>query len=484
MRRIDFIKASGGRWGIGLVSLCLLTQRGVCQQPGAILWKVPIGPIGNQQWSPLSSPAIAPDGTIYVGNASYWDPQQGSNVFAISAQGGTNWVFPTGGDVSSSPAIGSDGTVYVGSADGNLYSISPAGAENWTFQTGGGIRCSPALGADGTIYINSISNNLNQLYAVHPDGTIKWVTNVGTVGSYEPNGAAQFSSPAIGPDGVIYTGSFDPGVYAINSDGTAKWVFSLASVIATNQSFRTETYCSRAIGPDGTIYFGADNGRVYALNQDGSKKWEAGTGRFVESSPALSSGGVIYVGSADQYLYAFNSIGARKWAAPAGGIVSSSPALAADGTIYCASLSSLAAFDPSGSKLWTFTPSNAPATSYIFSSPAIGSDGTVYIAAGPFLWAIGGTAPPQQSSWPMFRREPIHTARSLQIGISAPTLLPGGAFGMTFNLETGLAYRVQASTNLSDWVDLTNFVSRSAAMPFIDPDAPALTRRFYKLASP
>ena len=33
------------------------------------------------------------------------------------------WEFETGGDVHSSPAIGPDGTVYVGSEDKKLYAI-------------------------------------------------------------------------------------------------------------------------------------------------------------------------------------------------------------------------------------------------------------------------------------------------------------------------------------------------------------------------
>ena len=33
------------------------------------------------------------------------------------------WEFETGDEVSSSPAIGPDGTVYVGSDDNKLYSI-------------------------------------------------------------------------------------------------------------------------------------------------------------------------------------------------------------------------------------------------------------------------------------------------------------------------------------------------------------------------
>ena len=62
-----------------------------------------------------SSPAIGPDGTVYVGS--------GFKLYAINGKSGVKlWEFVTGHDVSSSPAIGSDGTVYVGS-DNKLYAI-------------------------------------------------------------------------------------------------------------------------------------------------------------------------------------------------------------------------------------------------------------------------------------------------------------------------------------------------------------------------
>jgi hypothetical protein len=41
-------------------------------------------------------------------------------------------------------------------------------------------------------------------------GTQKWKFDAG---------GEMFSSPAIGPDGIIYTGSWDHNLYAINPDG-------------------------------------------------------------------------------------------------------------------------------------------------------------------------------------------------------------------------------------------------------------------------
>ena len=64
-----------------------------------------------------SSPAIRPDGTVYVGSRD-------KKLYAINGKSGLKlWEFETGGIVVSSPAIGSDGTLYVGSVDYKLYAI-------------------------------------------------------------------------------------------------------------------------------------------------------------------------------------------------------------------------------------------------------------------------------------------------------------------------------------------------------------------------
>ena len=125
----------------------------------------------------------------------------------------TNWVFKTGNSVYSSPAIGPDGTIYVGSLDGKLYALNPNGTAKWTFAANDFIGPSPAVDANGTIYVGSKDYNL---YAINPDGSKKWAVPFRT-------GFWIHSSPSIGVDGTIYVGSVDRKIYAINPDGTKKW---------------------------------------------------------------------------------------------------------------------------------------------------------------------------------------------------------------------------------------------------------------------
>ena len=95
--------------------------------------------------------------------------------------------------------------MYVGSEDNNLYAINPDGTLKWAFTTGTFIEGAPAVGRDGTIYIGSWDN---KLYAVNPDGTQQWAFTAQKLFD---------SSPTIGPEGTIYAGSWDGNLYALNS---------------------------------------------------------------------------------------------------------------------------------------------------------------------------------------------------------------------------------------------------------------------------
>src|SRR5438477_110381 len=82
------------------------------------------------------------DGTIYVG--------AGSNLIAVNPDGSLKWSYPAADWIDSSPAIGPDGTIYVGSWDDNLYAVRPDGSEKWRFTADDNVSTSPAIAADGT----------------------------------------------------------------------------------------------------------------------------------------------------------------------------------------------------------------------------------------------------------------------------------------------------------------------------------------------
>ncbi len=151
------------------------------------------------------------------------------------------------------------------------------GVKLWKFETGHSVRSSPAIGPDGTVYVGSYDN---KLYALSGKSGVKlW--------EFETGGNV-WSSPAIGPDGTVYVGSKDKKLYAINGKtGVKLWEFKTGAPV----------WSSPAIGLDGNIYFGANDKKLYAINgKSGVKLWEFETGGFVVSSPAIGSDGTVYVG--------------------------------------------------------------------------------------------------------------------------------------------------------------------------------------------
>jgi len=365
---------------------------------------------GNTGVQVHSSPAIGPDGTIYIGVGHPTQPK--GALLAIDPRtkamkaGWPATGFLPKDSIDSSPALSRDGSViYCSSVDGFLYAIRASdGIEIWKRRVGLFSYSSPAIGEDGSVYVGSgtlgvdgVSGD-NGLHAFTPGGDLIWGFKT------ERN---VDSSPAIGRDGTLYFGCVDGNVYAVNSNGSLKWIRRTASVVIS----------SPAIGSDGTVYVGSYDGYMYALApEDGSVKWQAPTseGRLIEASPAIGPDGAIYFGAADGQFYALKPDGSRKWepigvAAP----IVSSAVIRSDGVIiFGADDGVIRAIDAdTGRIIW---PASAPGER-IESSPAVSPvDGTVYVGSmnGKVYGFAGSGAPVSAySAWPMHRRDVQHTGR-------------------------------------------------------------------------
>ena len=79
------------------------------------------------------------------------------------------------------------------------------------------------------------------------------------------------------------------------------------------------------------------------------------------------------------------------------------------------------------------------------------------------------------------------TAGSLRVesapvpALSAPSPRPQGGVSLAWGLNPAGAFSLEASTNLVDWMLLTNLAPASVEGQFTDPDAPSLPRRFYRI---
>jgi len=141
-----------------------------------------------------------------------------STLYAIRDDGDRatlRWSFSAHDDIYTSPAVGGDGTIYTGSWDGNFYALNPEnGAIKWVFEAGD-VVSSPAVATDGTIYFAASENFYTWLYALNPDGTLKW---------FRRTKRLFVSDMAIDANGTIYVG-MDDYLYAISSDNVLKWSY-------------------------------------------------------------------------------------------------------------------------------------------------------------------------------------------------------------------------------------------------------------------
>jgi len=372
------------------------------------------GTVGNKK-ELQSGPVIGPDNTLYVGGYTYTCTPEGNcapdNTFvdAVDPAGHLKWEYKVSGSGGggSSPAIGPDGTIYRGMNDHigaddlwslfvsgrtvrHLYAINPDGTLKWKLPTGRTSVDTLVVGANGTIYGAA---QCGRLFAVDADGTLRWSFNTGGIFT---NGCAEDSYPAIGKDGTIYVGidlpslieSYHPTTQtilnAIGADGQLKWRFPVGLGGGTP-----------AIGTDGTVYLGNCEGTFYALNPDGSLKWKLRIEKTVLfGTPAIGADGTIYVGNDDvarQEIVGghFNAIGVDgklKWRVLTKPILET-PAISASGTIYVGSRDEarpLYAFSPDGKLIWKLEGFGG--------QPAIGRDGTLYVRGRNGMRALGSAS--------------------------------------------------------------------------------------------
>jgi len=327
----------------------------------------------------LSSPAIAPDGTIYQGTFD-------GRMLALSPGGKMLWAYRTKLEIKSSPAVGDDGTIYFGTRDRKLYALTSAGKLKWEFSTGAWIDSSPAIASDGTICFGSWDKNF---YALTPEGTLKWkfaTSNLIT------------ASPAIASDGTIYFGSHDRFFYALAPDGTLKWKFLTGAEIDVSPS----------IAADGTVYFGSTDGNLYALRPDGTELWRLRTGSYTASSPVLDAEGNLYLGASRDYISAGRD-GKLRWKHQTEVPIDMAELMADQGRIYLfVPWLHLGISDHAGNFDWGFQLDFNVST-----APNISRTGTVYACDGACLYALepSKAALLEKSPWPMWRANPQHTGR-------------------------------------------------------------------------
>ena len=334
--------------------------------------------------SSSSAPAVAPDGTVYVGTLH-------GALLAYTPAGQLKWSFPAGLEIKSAPAVAEDGTVYFGSRDRKFYALTPAGQLKWTFATGAWVDSSPAIAADGTVYFGGWDHFF---YALHPDGSLQWKSDIGAIVD---------SSPAIAADGTVYFGAHDKKLHALRPDGTVRWTFATGGAIVS----------SPALGADGTIYFSAVDGYLYAVNADGAERWRWCTGGARESSPVVGAGGDICLGleNANGWVTAE---GRERWRWGLPLSVDASAVALADRFYFSAPYCAVRALKV-GALSWEQQLWSAEMGDSATASLTVSPEGILYVCAGFEIYAFrppGERLSTAGSPWPMFRGNPRHTGRA------------------------------------------------------------------------
>jgi outer membrane protein assembly factor BamB len=169
---------------------------------GTDLWKFAEN-LGANRNRITSSPALdVAGGRLYVGAARDAD----GCVFAVSlADGKRLFRIDLPRAVVSSPAVAPDGTVYVGSMNGRLYALDPvARAARWEYDTGAYfVMGSPVVDGQGSVYVG---DSAGVLHAIAANGQLLWSF------ATQSNIA---SSPVIGNSGMLYFTSCDSALYAV-----------------------------------------------------------------------------------------------------------------------------------------------------------------------------------------------------------------------------------------------------------------------------
>jgi len=274
-----------------------------------------------------------------------------------AAQGKVAWRYRVVANyISHRVDVGQDGTVYFNDSSGFLYALNPDGSLKWTYNgQGSGSEGPTIVGADGTIYFGTGSHSA--IHAVNPDGTLKWKFEA-------KKSQGIIGGPGIGPDGNVYAVFDRPGrigAVSLTPAGTLRW----------NSQGNPRVYEVGQVGRElvfggGNLYFTTSYaGELWAFDlATGHQRFALNIGSAGQAAPA-DDGGVLVPTKVAPRLNAISPKGQLRWQFFGDEhnttIDLSAPDVGPDGHIYIdRNISELYALDPTPSVRWV-SPSLLPA---------------------------------------------------------------------------------------------------------------------------
>ncbi len=300
-------------------------------------WKYPAKPNAKGFYA---KPTLTDDGSQLI------VPSYDHFLYSLDpASGNTKWQTPPDLHnrlIASPLIIGS--VIYQPSSDENLYAIDlNTGAVLWSVATGGPLWSKPATDQTcGCIYVASMDHkvytiDLNSHQIVHQS---------------EDLGGSIVGTPAIGPDGTIYVGTFSSKLYELNPDLSIK-----------GQPFATQDWVWA--GPaieNNVLYFGDLSGYLYAVNAaDLTQVWRIQPKNSIVDTPVVA-GDNIYLTTEGDTLFVISSSGQILNSVVVGGVIYSAPLIAGDKLLVTPTgldttlLVALSLDNPSAAVKWSFIP--------------------------------------------------------------------------------------------------------------------------------
>lgn len=368
----------------------------------------------------FSSPAIGPSGEIVFGTEITTTESNSGKVYSYNPNGTIRWVY-TGADwFDSSPAIAQDGTVYIGCWDNYLYALDGDSFKLtsddylWRFPTDSIITATPTIGPDGTVYVGSYDGFL---YAISPPN----FANDEPVEKWRYDSSSPINSGAVLNDAgdTLYFGNDDGELHAVDTaTGNRVWSYRVPAIHdLLDKPLQRAISGSPLVDSQGQVYFGCENGRLYEISSIGTMSDNFRAEDSILSTPIMDASGRLFFGAQDGYLYAVASDGdiggmVQLWEVFVGDILYCTPAMDDNSNIIIAGYSGNAT-SGNASTVYSISLSGTIQWSYSFptlndSSPNIAPDGSIYIGAhqdllngqSGKLYKFQGVAPLAGSGWP------------------------------------------------------------------------------------
>lgn len=377
------------------------------------------------------SPAVGPDGTVYVGGSSgrlhalhiernwlreRWSQNLESSVDsgAVISATGTIYIVPASGvlhairdsgdsgetlwtvtienAVAQTPALRDDGVLLL-VAESRLYAIDATneGSTLWRYDAGGEILSRPSITPEGMVYVTVLHGQTFSLHAINPDGSRRWVYDTAL---FYPSRTfdREFLGVTVDSFGAAIVQLGRDQLYAIEADRTVRWRFQIPEVRYSVQERseapyplldrRTEFFPNSAIGPDNTI-------TVESILIPGAGELPPSLIMVLDLHPDWSNGSI----DNRDHLRELPSF-------PTQMLGYTNITIGSNGSTFIASASGdLVAIDTTGSMLWRYTERSGR-----WSSPVIGPDGVLFISsASGYVYAFdSGTDGLAETAWPTY----------------------------------------------------------------------------------